>query len=229
MRGHSQWDPEKAPNLGSDSDCARFRGCTLSERTRSQPFAGTEWRSTRLRDLHVGIERAAEGSGRDASWGNQSVLVDVGAVSVPAGRSVLSEDESGVCGFDLGDLRTAAGGGTKRDPAAGDGAGSGGVVAEPGAARGDADGAGAIAVAGVAGSCSGSGATSSEVEAVVVQWRSVVGGFGAAISDGVSGREVAEHLRIVGGGGGCDLARGGGRRHDHSSDWQADQQQPGIS
>ncbi len=58
-------------------------------------------------------------------------------------------------------------------------------------------------------------------------------GVGAAVSEGVSGGEAAEHLRIVGGGGGCDVARGAGRRgrragYGVGSDREADQQRAGV-
>jgi non-ribosomal peptide synthetase component F len=73
----------------------------------------------------------------------------------------------------------------------------------------------------------------SGAEVVVVQRRGADVGVGAAVSEGVSGGEAAEHLRIVGGGGGCDVARSAGRRGRHarygvSSDREADQQRAGV-
>ena len=125
------------------------------------------------------------------------------------GGSLLPEDECGICGFGVGDFRAAAGGGAERDSAAGGGAGSGGAAADSGRAAGDADRVSAVAVAGAAGARAESGGEGTGAEVVVVQRRSADVGVGGAVSEGVSGGEAAEYLRVVGGGGGRDLARGG--------------------
>ncbi len=79
--------------------------------------------------------------------------MDVGEISVPGGRGLLSEDECGICGFGMGDFRAAAGGGAERDSAAGGGAGSGGTAADSSRAAGDADRVSAVTVASAAGAC----------------------------------------------------------------------------
>src|SRR5258708_40359319 len=103
------------------------------------------------------MEREAEGGGRDASRGDESNEVDVGEISVRGGGGLLSEDECGICGFGVGDLRAAAGGGAERDSAAGGGAGSGGAAADSSRAAGDADRVSAVAVAGSFGARAQSG------------------------------------------------------------------------
>src|SRR5271163_1995110 len=146
-----------------------------------------------------------EWKGRTGS--DQSDVVDVGTVSVPGGGGVLPEDESGVCGFGVGDIRTAPGGGSECDIGGRSGAGSGRTVAQFGGSGGDADGGGAVAAAGLARSWSATARAGAETEAVDVQRRGAEWGTGAALPGRVCRSDAVEHLRSVGSSGGCDVAR----------------------
>src|SRR5271166_504586 len=152
--------------------------------------------------------------------------MDVAGVSISGGRGVLPEDEFGVCGFGVGDLWSAFGGGSDRDHPAGDVARSRANAADVGAGAGDADRAGAVLAADAAGSCSATGRAGAGVEAVVVQRGSAADGVGGAISSGICGSAAAESVRLGGGGGGCDLPRSRRARlpGDVGLDRQADQQ-----
>ncbi len=153
------------------------------------------------------------------------LCLDVADVSIPSRRGLLPEDESGICGFGVGDIRAVAGWSSQRDHSAGNGARSGRAVAGAGAGASDADGDGALAVAELARSCAQSAGEGTGVEAVDVQWGGVFEGTGGAFPGSVSRGPAAESVRIVGGGGRCDLAR------SHQAGWngtgshrQADQQ-----
>src|SRR5882757_1948613 len=132
--------------------------------------------------------------------------MDVGAISVRSRRGLLPKDESGICRFGVGDIRTAVGGHPKCNSAGGGSAGSGSPATESGGEPCDPDRAGAVAAASIAGPCPESPGTRAAPEVVDVQWRSVERRTGSAVPAKFSGGDAVEYLWSVGSSGGCDVA-----------------------